>query len=284
MSTDQIVSQIISAAEHKQWLLLFVLAIIGLTSAVRWLGPKLHDKFGALVTSDRGGQLTSLIIAEGMAVVAALTTGRPITLTLVVGALVGGAGAGGLYNLVKNLLAPSDRKTASAKTPPPTPSAGRASIVVLMMLVAGFGLLYVACFGGCKTPQGQAALGSWKTCELGQLPAEGQSVLVAADNALGQESYQQNLTQLGFSVGESQLNCAIQALVTYYAAQPSTTAATLTDVASYSAKLVRAKTWLAAHPKTSCRLPSVASVNCVLLRLQACRPPERGSGQGGDRL
>lgn len=236
MDSSHLVDALLSAAQHGQWLLAFVLALVGLTALVRWIAPKVHDGFGALVTSDRGGQLLALFNGGLVALVAALSSGKPVTPQLALGAFIGGVLGGGGYNAVKNILWPSDKNAAAAA--PKSTQAGGARLSLLLIIAA------VGCAGW------QA----WKTCELGQLPQVAQAVIPSVVTDLGGVDQTTAVTQVENDAGQllpGQLSCIVQAIIADVQTKSAQTTAQLSPVAE---NIVRnGQAFLVKHPATACR-------------------------------
>jgi hypothetical protein len=111
--------------------------------------------------------------------------------------------------LARKIASPSVARQHEDKfVPPPLPPL-KPSIWPLMMF------LFALSLPGCATLGGQAAFGSWKTCEVGKLPSTGQAVLLDVDDALSGAGYVPALEQLGLKVGSDAVDCGVSALVTY---------------------------------------------------------------------
>lgn len=160
--------------------------------------------------------------------------------------------------------------SARADGMPPRASAqaGRASLVVLLVLAAiGFG--GALAMAGCQTPGGQAL----KNCEMGQLPANEQAVLAEVGAVvMNPASVLGDLIELATKLGGAQVGCAVQAWDAFLASrQPSGSkmlAATAADQRTHALALTHA--YLAGHPSTSCGPRRVAAAARALSDPPVC--------------
>lgn len=157
-------------------------------------------------------------------------------------------GLGALLGLMRSPLKDDVTTTTATLTvtsPQPdakTPQKGAVLILALCWLAAAAALAFSLV--GCSTLGGQAALKGWETCEVGKLPTEGEGVLVGVSNALEQADFKTPLEQLGVQVGEAQVDCAVQALVSFLGTKIG---AKSEPTPSLLAKIARGKAWLSRH-------------------------------------
>jgi hypothetical protein len=139
MTFQDFANQILDAATHRQWALLAALLLVGGVAAVRWIAPKLHDKIGAFLNTQRGGALLALIGGAAGAVATSLIAGKALNLQLVIGSFSVSFMAIGGWNAFYDLFFPKDGKPVTAmlkKTPPAAP---------LIVLLA-FGVSISGCY------------------------------------------------------------------------------------------------------------------------------------------
>jgi hypothetical protein len=96
---------LLDAVQGSHWRFAAALALIGVVACVRWLTPKLHNKVGAWLNSDRGAAVLTLVTAEVGAVATSLAAKMPLTFTLVWHGLGVGFVAAGGFATAKRILA-----------------------------------------------------------------------------------------------------------------------------------------------------------------------------------
>jgi hypothetical protein len=96
-----LVTQLLAAANQKNWWLVGVLAVIGLVAAIRKLAAY-TDKLKFFLT-DRGGAILALAAGIAGSLVTAAVSGGINLQTLLNGVILGVTSAGG-YNVVKKIF------------------------------------------------------------------------------------------------------------------------------------------------------------------------------------
>lgn len=108
VTAQNILNNLIDAANHQQWHLVAVLLLIGAVAGFRKLAPKIHGKFGDWANSDRGGIVTVLIGGMLGALVTPLMAKQQITIGLLIGGFSTAVAAAGGWNIINRLLWPKD--------------------------------------------------------------------------------------------------------------------------------------------------------------------------------
>jgi hypothetical protein len=226
--------QVIDAVQAHNYALVVVLLLIASVAFVRKITPRVSGRLGAFLNSDRGGSLLVLLLGGLGAVGTSLVAGKHLSLSLVVGSIMTAAAASGGWNIVWDLLAPSDKKEPpklSESVPPP----GKAALLLPFLLIPTLLL------SSCATTGGQVM----KSCELGQLSQQLQPTIVDVFGGLSSGDWGSRLGDLVGRVGLGQLNCVVQAVVASTKAQvPQHGQADPALVAV----IVRGQQWLAEHP------------------------------------
>ena len=148
-------TQLQNAITSRKWGLAAVIATMLFVAFARFISPRIHGRFGALVNSTRGSAILALIGGAGAAMTTQLMKGGKFSLALVVYGFTIGVGAIGGYNAFWDLLLPNDRKkdgngTADSaaelakKTPPTPPPPVRAGMLLPLIFIA-------FAFTGCGT-------------------------------------------------------------------------------------------------------------------------------------
>ncbi|MET0405641.1 MAG: hypothetical protein ABW123_24695 [Cystobacter sp.] len=110
----EVVKLVVQAVSSRNWGLLACALVLGAVYAVRrFLSARVP-----WLSSDVAGVVLSMATAVSLSLVAALQSGTPVTLSLVLGALLTAAGASGLFSWGKKL-------TAAAKVNPVARPAAR---------------------------------------------------------------------------------------------------------------------------------------------------------------
>lgn len=99
----------LSALASKNWALLGTVAVLALVWAARTFGAKVIPGLG----TPRGGAILSAVGGTAALLVAALSAGQPLTVSLVVGCFWTALSASGLWSVGKNLTTPAPQ----AKSP-----------------------------------------------------------------------------------------------------------------------------------------------------------------------
>lgn len=99
----------LSALASKNWALLGTVAVLALVWAARTFGAKVIPGLG----TPRGGAILSAVGGTAALLVAALTAGQPLTVSLVVGCFWTALSASGLWSVGKNLTAPAPTPQAA---------------------------------------------------------------------------------------------------------------------------------------------------------------------------
>lgn len=107
---NAILNTVLDAIQHKHWQVLVATILVGVVAFVRWVSPKIHGKVGAFLNSDRGGSLLVLLGGVFGAISTALIAGQKINANLIFGGITTGVMASGGWNIVWDLIAPSDLK------------------------------------------------------------------------------------------------------------------------------------------------------------------------------
>jgi hypothetical protein len=119
--------QVIDAIQAHNYAMAVVLILVAAVYAVRKIAPRIHGGLGAFLNSDRGGSLLVLIGGTGGALVTALSAGKHMSFSLLLGGIMTSAAASGGWNIVWDLFWPQDKKPApslaSTVTPPASPPA-----------------------------------------------------------------------------------------------------------------------------------------------------------------
>ena len=105
-TTQQYADLIYNAVLNSNWRVLAALALIGVVACIRWLAPKMHNKLGVFLNSDRGGVVLVILGGLGGALSTAVFAGKLITGHLIVNGLVVGFIAAGGWNVIKKLTNP----------------------------------------------------------------------------------------------------------------------------------------------------------------------------------
>ncbi|EPX56173.1 hypothetical protein D187_007515 [Cystobacter fuscus DSM 2262] len=104
----EVVKLVVQALTSRNWGLLACALVLGAVYVVRrFLSPRVP-----WLSSDVAGVLLSMATAVSLALVAALQAGTPISLSLVLGALLTAAGASGLFSWGKKLTAAAKGRVA----------------------------------------------------------------------------------------------------------------------------------------------------------------------------
>ncbi len=147
-NSNQIADAILAALSGKQYLLAVAVALVGAVKGVRWLAPKLHDKTGAFLNSDRGGAILSLIMGVAGGVATSLAAGKPMSLSLILSGIMVSATGSGLFNLTKRISKPNDKSTGNKAdvpaAPPPVAPAALVLFLVGLTVLNGCGFCSVA--------------------------------------------------------------------------------------------------------------------------------------------
>lgn len=101
-------STFLAALASKNYALLGTVAVLALVWAARTFGAKVIPGLG----TPRGGAILSAVGGTAALLVAALTAGQPLTVSLVVGCLWTALSASGLWSVGKNLAAPAPQAKA----------------------------------------------------------------------------------------------------------------------------------------------------------------------------
>lgn len=114
-NTQQFFSQVLDAVQHRQWMLVVALGVVGFVAAARFVVPKMHNAFGAWLNTQRGGAFLALLSGVGGSMVTALIAGaKPSINVVITGFGVGFAAIGG-WNAFFDLFLPKDSKAALAR-------------------------------------------------------------------------------------------------------------------------------------------------------------------------
>lgn len=155
MTFQDYANQILDAAMHRQWALLAALLLVGGVAALRWIAPKLHDRFGAFLNTQRGGAILALLGGAAGAVSTALVAGKAMSMQLVVASFSVGLMAIGGWNAFFDLFFPKDGKpiTAMFKRPTKPDNAGPINVKsFLPFIFIGLAFTYSGC-GYCWQTQ-----------------------------------------------------------------------------------------------------------------------------------
>jgi len=109
-STTEMLNQLWQAVVSKRYGLAATMATMVLVAGARFLAPKLHNKFGAWVQSQRVSAALALIMGMASAMTAQLVKGGAFSLSLLVYGFGIGVAAIGGYNAFWDLLFPADKK------------------------------------------------------------------------------------------------------------------------------------------------------------------------------
>jgi hypothetical protein len=228
-------NNILTALSGHNYLLVASLSLVAAVYGARWLAPKLHNKLGDFVNSDRGGAVTSLVLSVAGGVATTLKAGQPVSFALVSKMLLVAATGSGLFNLSKRISKPSDKASVADKpktAPPPVPP----STTAFLPLVLISSLLLSSC------AHVKAAVIDFGKCELGQVPSAITDILPTVSDVLGGgASWQSDLENLGIKYGEDTITCAVAAVL------HQITAAHAEIDANGRVRVVRAQTYLATH-------------------------------------
>jgi hypothetical protein len=108
VALGEVVKLVVQALTSRNWGLLACALVLGAVYVVRrFLASRVP-----WLSSDVAGVVLSMATAVSLSLVAALQTGTPITLSLVLGALLTAAGASGLFSWGKKLTAAAKVKVA----------------------------------------------------------------------------------------------------------------------------------------------------------------------------
>lgn len=105
----EVVKLVVQAVSSRNWGLLACALVLGAVYVVRrFLSARVP-----WLSSDVAGVVLSMATAVSLSLVAALQSGTPVTLSLVLGALLTAAGASGLFSWGKKLTAAAKVKTVA---------------------------------------------------------------------------------------------------------------------------------------------------------------------------
>jgi hypothetical protein len=243
-NANQIADSLLAAIGGKQYILAMAVALVGVVKGVRWVAPKLHDKTGAWLNSDRGGAILSLIMGVAGGAATATAAGKPLSLSLILSGIMVSATGSGLFNLTKRVAKPSDKADAPAAPPAVPPVAPTVAILLI-------GLMGLA---GCKLPPPcTAATANEARCKAQNVAVDcaAPEVIKIVEDIVGQvasalanndyskllDTILADLTKRGQADGLGILTCAIQKVQ----AKPAASA-------TASAVVVHGNAYMAAHP------------------------------------
>jgi hypothetical protein len=156
MNVQDYANQILDAAMHRQWALLAALLLVGSVAALRWITPKLHDKFGAFLNTQRGGALLALVGGAAGALSTSLIAGQALNAQLLVAGFGTGLMAIGGWNAFFDIFFPKDGKSVVAmfKRPSKPDNAGPIDVApkLLPFLFIALAFTYSGC-GYCWQTQ-----------------------------------------------------------------------------------------------------------------------------------
>ena len=118
------------AVTDKKWSVAAVIGAMLLVALVRFIAPKLHDKFGAWILTSRVSASLAFLSGMLMAIATQLMKGGALSMKLIAYGFGFGVLAIGGYNAFFDLLFPSDKKSSNgtadsaaalAQSKPPTP-------------------------------------------------------------------------------------------------------------------------------------------------------------------
>lgn len=108
MSLDQFWQAVVA----KRWGLAAVIMTMILVALVRFIAPRLHNKFGAWIQTQRASAGLALLAGSSMAVATQLMKGGKLSLSMLVYGFTIGVGAIGGYNAFWDIIFPADKKAA----------------------------------------------------------------------------------------------------------------------------------------------------------------------------
>lgn len=241
--------QLMAAITARRWDVAAILLAIMLVAGIRWIGPKIHDRFGAWVKSTRVSAILAVLSGGLSTVAVTLISGGHVTGKLIIAGFAAGVAAIGGYNAFWDVLFPADKKPApvplegaEVKVRQPG-SKGFVSLGLLMMLAL---LGFLLALSGC----------AWVKCELGKLPQTLQTVIPAVVSAVSDRDngeWKGDLTEMSKALAPGQFDCLIKALAAAEAG--SGPKATRPSIARG-----RYLEWLAEHPTSACRDVEIENV------------------------
>ena len=111
-----------NAATAKNWRLVFALAVVLVTWALRTYGGK--HKLLQWTKSDRGGAMLGMITGGATTVALGIMAGKPLDMNLVLTAFGGGVGVLGIFTLWKKGVLGGSKKEETPVQDVPPPSTG----------------------------------------------------------------------------------------------------------------------------------------------------------------
>lgn len=147
-----------AAVTGHKWGIASAVGAMLLVSLVRFVAPKLHDKFGDWVLSSRVSAGLALISGLLMSVASQLIKGGPMSMSVLAYGFTAGVAAIGGYNAFWDLFFPNDTKKPEAKPdnagpinvdPPSPPPPVRAGAMLPFIAMPLLGLLGAASVMGC---------------------------------------------------------------------------------------------------------------------------------------